>query len=82
VHDCEAYGRVHAGREPAVRAMRAWSEERKVPLVDLADAVRDDIFSGNANPDGIHWGWEGHRQVAAAMIETLEGAVDLGREVG
>jgi hypothetical protein len=82
VHDCEAYGRVHVGREPMVRAMRAWADERNVPLVDLAEAVRDEIYSGNANPDGIHWGFEGHRAVAAAMIETIKGAVDLGREVG
>ncbi|MCX5042763.1 GDSL-type esterase/lipase family protein [Aldersonia sp. NBC_00410] len=82
VHDCEAYGRVHAGREPAVRALRAWGAERDVPLVDLGAAVRDNIFSADANPDGIHWGWEGHTAVAAAMVETIKGAVDLGRGVG
>ncbi|WP_308188614.1 diglucosylglycerate octanoyltransferase [Nocardia spumae] len=71
VHDCEAYGRVHSGREPAVRAVRAWSAESGVPLVDLGEAVRDDIFSGEANPDGIHWGWEGHAAVARAMVKVL-----------
>lgn len=72
VHDCEAYGRVHRGREPAVRALRAWSQRSGVPLVDLADAVRDNIFSGDANPDGIHWGWAGHTAVATAMVKTLQ----------
>ncbi|RDI54265.1 GDSL-like lipase/acylhydrolase family protein [Nocardia mexicana] len=71
VHDCEAYGRVHAGREPAVRALRDWSAKSGVPLVDLADAVRDNIFSGESNPDGIHWGWEGHTAVARAMVKVL-----------
>ena len=71
VHDCEAYGRVHAGRPGAVEAVTRWAEEKDVPLVDLADAVREDIFSGEANPDGIHWGWRGHERVAEAMLATL-----------
>ncbi|PPJ31774.1 lysophospholipase [Nocardia nova] len=71
VHDCEAYGRVHTGRAPAVRALREWSAKSGVPLVDLGEAVRDDIFSGEANPDGIHWGWEGHAAVARAMVKVL-----------
>lgn len=75
VHDCEAYGRVHRGREPAVRALADWSARTGVPLVDLKAAVHDNIYSGDANPDGIHWGWDGHTEVAKAMVKTL-------REVG
>ncbi|WP_148310272.1 diglucosylglycerate octanoyltransferase [Nocardia otitidiscaviarum] len=71
VHDCEAYGRVHRGRDPQVRATRAWSAKHDVPLVDLGEAVRDNIFSGDANPDGIHWGWAGHDAVARAMVKVL-----------
>lgn len=71
VHNCDAYGRVHRGREPAVRVLRDWSERTSVPLVDLGEAVRDNIFSGDANPDGIHWGWAGHTAVANAMTKTL-----------
>lgn len=72
VHDCAAYGRVHSGREPAVRALQAWSARTRVPLVDLKAAVHDNIFSGDANPDGIHWGWDGHTEVAKAMVKTLQ----------
>ncbi len=72
VHDCEAYGKVHSGREPAVRALREWSAKTSVPLVDLGEAVRDNIFSGESNPDGIHWGWEGHTAVARAMVKVLQ----------
>ncbi|WP_373862866.1 diglucosylglycerate octanoyltransferase [Nocardia amamiensis] len=72
VHICDAYGRVHSGRPRAVAALQAWSELTSVPLVDLADAVRDNIFSGEANPDGIHWGWAGHTAVANAMVKTLQ----------
>nr|WP_280236527.1 diglucosylglycerate octanoyltransferase [Nocardia cyriacigeorgica] len=72
VHNCEAYGRVHRGRDRAVRALRAWSDRTSVPLVDLGEAVRDNVFSDAANPDGIHWGWDGHTAVANAMVKTLQ----------
>lgn len=72
VHDCAAYGRVHSGRPRAVEALRAWSGRTSVPLVDFGEAVRDNIFSGEANPDGIHWGWDGHTAVANAMVKTLQ----------
>ncbi|WP_067984301.1 diglucosylglycerate octanoyltransferase [Nocardia caishijiensis] len=72
VHRCDAYGRVHRGRPRAVKALRAWSARTSVPLVDLGEAVRDDIESGAANPDGIHWGWAGHQAVATAMTKALQ----------
>ncbi|WP_405491123.1 diglucosylglycerate octanoyltransferase [Nocardia sp. NBC_00511] len=74
VHQCDAYARVHTGREPMVRAVRAWAAEKSVPLVDLGEAVRDNVFNGPANPDGIHWGWEGHSAVARAMVKVLSEA--------
>lgn len=72
VHKCDAYGRVHRGRARAVKALQAWSGKTSVPLVDLGAAVRDDIESGAANPDGIHWGWAGHAAVATAMTKALQ----------
>lgn len=71
VHRCDAYGRIHAGREPAVRATTAWAHDHQVPLVDLKAAVEPDFRSGTANPDGIHWGWDSHTRVAEAMLTTL-----------
>ncbi|WP_051179193.1 diglucosylglycerate octanoyltransferase [Nocardia concava] len=71
VHQCEAYAKVHSGREPMVKAVTAWAGEHSVPLVDLGEAVRDNVFNGPANPDGIHWGWEGHTAVARAMVKVL-----------
>ncbi|GAB4584146.1 SGNH/GDSL hydrolase family protein [Nocardia sp. IFM 10818] len=71
VHKCDAYASVHKGREPMVRAVSAWAAENSVPLVDLGEAVRDNVFHGPANPDGIHWGWEGHQEVARAMVKVL-----------
>ncbi|MFF0814403.1 diglucosylglycerate octanoyltransferase [Rhodococcus sp. NPDC003318] len=75
IHLCDAYGRVHAGRPAAVRALEAWSAETGVPLVDLAQAVRPNIYSDDANPDGIHWGWDGHVAVAEAMLATIRAAL-------
>ena len=72
VHRCDAYARVHTGRAPAVRALEAWSTEKAVPMVDLAAAVRENVFSDRANPDGIHWGWDAHEEVAAAMIDAIK----------
>ncbi len=72
VHKAEAYGRVHSGRPRAVKALQAWSARSAVPLVDLGEAVRENVFSGDANPDGIHWGWAGHTAVATAMVKTLQ----------
>ncbi|MFX1759465.1 Uncharacterised protein [Rhodococcus gordoniae] len=71
VHRSEQYRSVHAGRLPAARAITHWAAEKSVPLVDLAEAVRENIFSDDANPDGIHWGWEGHRRVAAAVGDAV-----------
>ncbi|GAA4475792.1 SGNH/GDSL hydrolase family protein [Rhodococcus olei] len=71
VHRSDAYGKVHTGRPAAVRALEAWGAETGVPLVDLGAAVRSNIDSDDANPDGIHWGWDGHRAVADAMLSTL-----------
>ncbi|MEV6771635.1 diglucosylglycerate octanoyltransferase [Nocardia sp. NPDC051030] len=71
VHQCDAYGRVHKGREPMVRAVTKWAADKSVPLVDLGEAVRDNVFNGPANPDGIHWGWDAHTAVARAMVKVL-----------
>ncbi|MGX1807334.1 diglucosylglycerate octanoyltransferase [Nocardia sp. NPDC055321] len=80
VHKCDAYARVHTGREPMVRAVSDWARDRSIPLVDLGEAVRDNVFHGEANPDGIHWGWEGHSAVARAMVKVLsEVAVREGK---
>jgi len=71
VHNCADYARVHVGRAPAVRALRAWAGSHSLPLVDIGEAVRDNIFSDDANPDGIHWGWAGHEACAGAMLKVL-----------
>lgn len=71
VHRSEQYRGVHRGRPAAAWAINRWASEKSVPLVDLGEAVHADIHSGDANPDGIHWGWNGHSEVAAAVAEAV-----------
>nr|MDQ2723745.1 SGNH/GDSL hydrolase family protein [Actinomycetota bacterium] len=50
--------------------------------VDLAAAVGPHLAAGHGNPDGMHWGWEGHRAVAEAVVAAVTrrgpGAVRAG----
>ncbi|MQA62344.1 MAG: SGNH/GDSL hydrolase family protein [Actinophytocola sp.] len=71
VHRAASYGFIHTGRDPAVTAIAAWGLRAGVPLVDLASVVGDHVLSGRGNPDGMHWGWEGHDLVGKAMAEAL-----------
>ncbi len=71
---CPAYespyypgGRNHAA---AARAARAWGERLGVPVVAWDEAVARHVPSG-LNPDGMHWGWEAHADVAAVTAEVL-----------
>jgi len=45
-----------------------------VPLVDLKAAVADEIFAGRGNPDGIHWNFVAHQNVAELMFTALSEA--------
>ena len=75
VHICDAYGKVHKGRPATVRALTEWAGGKDVPLVDLGAAVGDHVLAGRGNPDGIHWGFEGHEAVAAAVLDALSTSV-------
>lgn len=67
VHRADSYGRVHTARDGAAAAMAAWAERVDVPLLDLPAVVGEHVLSGRGNPDGMHWGWEGHASVGKAM---------------
>jgi len=71
VHIADIYGRAHPGRAGTVAAITAWAEEHDVPLVDLKAAVAEEIYSGRANPDGIHWNFAAHEAVAESMLKAL-----------
>jgi hypothetical protein len=71
VHIADTYGRAHHGREPTVQAITQWAQRHDIALVDLKVAVADEVMSGRANPDGIHWNFEAHRAVAELMLKAL-----------
>ncbi|OZM74257.1 lysophospholipase [Amycolatopsis antarctica] len=71
VHRAPSYGYVHTVRAATAAAIARWAERTEVPLVDLADTVGPHVLGGHGNPDGIHWGWEGHRSVGTAMTGVL-----------
>lgn len=74
VHVADTYGRSHRWRDATETAIRAWGAQRDVPIVDLKAAVADEVTSGRGNPDGIHWNFEAHRNVADLMLAALAAA--------
>ena len=71
VHRAASYGLVHTGRTDAIQAIRAWGRRAGVPLLDLAELTGEHVLSGRGNPDGIHWGWEAHALVGAALADVV-----------
>ncbi|MGH3620845.1 MAG: diglucosylglycerate octanoyltransferase [Sciscionella sp.] len=73
VHHAASYGYVHTGYAPARAAISEWAARRAVPVLDLAEVVREHVLGGHGNPDGMHWGWAGHELVGAAFAELIAG---------
>jgi diglucosylglycerate octanoyltransferase len=70
-HRAAAYGYVHSGRSRAAAAVASWAVGAGVPLVDLGRLVTPHLLAGDANPDGMHWGWAGHRAVGHAVAAAV-----------
>jgi lysophospholipase L1-like esterase len=71
VHRAASYGYVHTARVGAAAAMTSWARRADVPLLDLPAVIGPHILGGHGNPDGMHWGWEGHAGVGKAMAELI-----------
>jgi lysophospholipase L1-like esterase len=69
--DAEYYGHVTRTHAPAVEAHRAWGERKGVPLADLHEVVQPHLDSGDMNPDGMHWSWAAHEDVAKAIAALI-----------
>lgn len=80
VHRAPLYGGVHAGRPGAERATRDWAARSGVAVLDLPALIADHVLGGHGNPDGMHFGWHGHRRVGTALAELLWPALTRGRE--
>jgi lysophospholipase L1-like esterase len=70
-HAAPAYGGRPRGHRAAVAAARAWGSRHAVPMLDLNPLVNPHLAAGRANPDGMHFGWEAHRDIGAALAEVV-----------
>lgn len=71
VHRSADYGRVHSERAATAARLDAWAERTGVPMLDVAAVVGDHVLGGHGNPDGMHWGWDGHAAVGHAMADRI-----------
>jgi len=69
--DAEYYGHVTSTHAPAVEAHRAWGRRKGVPLADLHLVVGPHLEAGDSNPDGMHFSWSAHEDVAKALAEVI-----------
>jgi len=71
VHRAPSYRGVYTERAATAAAIAAWGSQAEVPLLDLAAVVGAHVLGGRGNPDGMHWGWEGHAEVGKAMAALV-----------
>lgn len=55
----------------AVAAARRWCQDHGVAAIDLDPIVGPHLAAGRNNPDGMHWGWQTHADVGAALADAL-----------
>lgn len=72
-YDAAIYPANHHHRQ-AVAAAHRWCQEEQVAPIDLDAIVGPHLRAGRNNPDGLHWGWETHAEIGAALTEVLAGA--------
>ncbi|OLT47051.1 lysophospholipase [Saccharomonospora sp. CUA-673] len=86
VHRSAAYGGVHTERAATHGRLVAWAERTDVPMVDIGAVVGEHVLGGHGNPDGMHWGWDGHaavgRAMAARIAPLVASANSAGSEMG
>ena len=67
----EYHGHVSSPHPAAVAAARAWGRREGVPLVDLDALVAPHLRSEAMNPDGMHWGWDLHREAGLEVARVV-----------
>ncbi|TXH44295.1 MAG: SGNH/GDSL hydrolase family protein, partial [Actinobacteria bacterium] len=72
-HSAAAYptDRFHAG---ALAAARRWAAAHDVVLVDIEEPAQRGLDNNWVNPDGMHWGWQTHVEIAGTVAEALQRA--------
>lgn len=72
--DAEYFGHVTRTHPPAVAAHKQWGGRLGVPLADLDAVVAPHLAAGTLNPDGMHWSWAAHEDVAKALADAIDRA--------
>ncbi|ANY05419.1 diglucosylglycerate octanoyltransferase [Pseudonocardia sp. HH130630-07] len=82
VHRAADYGFAHPHRAATEAAVRSWAAAAPdVSVLDVPRLVGAHVLGGHGNPDGMHWGWAGHRLVGEALAAQLDPApVPAGEE--
>lgn len=55
----------------ALAAANEFASHWGLPLVDPSPFVLPGLVDGSANPDGMHWSWDAHASVGAAIAEAI-----------
>ncbi|MFT4200107.1 diglucosylglycerate octanoyltransferase [Gordonia sp. (in: high G+C Gram-positive bacteria)] len=76
-HASPYYGNVHEGRVPTTSAMRAWADRQGLATVDFYPVTRDEFTDHpqDMNPDGIHWGFRCHEEIADLVAPVVRSAL-------
>lgn len=70
-HRAAGYGRVRRGHPLAVRSALEWGRAHGVPVLRQDLWVSGHLGTDGMNPDGIHWGWDCHREVGERSADQL-----------
>ncbi|MCA1825271.1 MAG: hypothetical protein LC640_13710, partial [Frankia sp.] len=54
-----------------VAAARRWGSAHDVAMVDADAVIAPYLARGEMNPDGMHWTWASHADVARAMAAVI-----------
>jgi hypothetical protein len=71
-HRATAYGARPRGHSAAVAAAVAWGARSSVPMLDFNPLVNPHLDAGRSNRDGMHFGWEAHVDIGAALAELVD----------
>lgn len=74
-HWCADYGFAHPGWKRTADAVREWADAKGVPLAPHYELSFPHLRAGNGNPDGIHWSFDVHRDVAGETAAVLRRAL-------
>ena len=61
----------HHHHQPALVAARRWADKYETGYVEVDDLIEPSLEDGTANPDGMHYSWQTHQLIGAAVGAEL-----------